>query len=122
MRRFAAALAGEKPAIHLLNIIFILSLLFTVTVGASSTDLGTPNCHSGMAAWNNHGDTRSHHLPQIKVVCTCDCPCCSYVAHLIPLLSTPVVVHPGVPETAYAELTIYWVSLTIPPQTHPPNA
>ena len=117
-----ALIGGRKDLIkHLLNIMFILSLLCTVTVGASAADLGAPSCHAGTAAWNKHGVGKHDRGPELKIACTCDCPCCTYVAHLIPLPPHTVAVQPSPPARDYRELAVDCVSLAIAPLTHPPN-
>jgi hypothetical protein len=108
---------------RLLHFLVVISMLFSATLGAG-IDFGGPDCHS-------HGAKHHERLPipdgahgdvlLLRAECDCSCPCCSYVAHLIPLPSTVSIAYPPAPEVLYAGGQASWVSLTISPPIRPPD-
>jgi hypothetical protein len=107
---------------RLFTLMALISMLFTATMASSGIDLGAPNCHTHAAEHHLHPIEAHSNAPQLKVACRCSCPCCTYVAHLIPLYSTPVFALSPVPETLYTNPQVAWVSLAVPPPNPPPQA
>jgi hypothetical protein len=106
----------------LLHFIVLASMLLTATLAGSGFDPGAPDCHSNSANQDLHPAATHGAVPQMRAACDCNCPCCTYVAHLIPLPSTLVFAPPPAPEILYANLQANWFSLSIPPPIRPPKA
>ncbi len=119
---------------RVLVILLIFSQVFTGAAVATGIDAGVPNCHNNhQAAAGNQPDPDGHlphtgnqpdsddHLPQMQAVCDCDCPCCNYAAHLIPIACLPTLVAQTAPRTAVFALRQYaYSSYQYPPPTPPP--
>ncbi len=102
--------------------ILVLSLVFTGAAVATGIDVGAPNCHDNHQAAAGDQPAPDGHLPQMQAVCDCDCPCCNYAAHLIPIPSLP---SPGAQTASrtgdFAVQQYTYQSLQYPPPTPPPN-
>jgi hypothetical protein len=105
---------------RLLHLIVVILPLFTATVATSGIDLGAENCHSH--ATEQHPRLAGGHSdgPQLTAACYCSCPCCTYVAHLIPLSFSLVFASSPAPEILYTSLQVGWFSLAISPPIRPP--
>lgn len=103
---------------RLLNILLILSFLFMGTVNGSGIDVGAANCHDHESM---HAGGHGPMTPEEgSFYCDCDCPCCDYWAHFIPLLSLSYFGVTMAPVGANPSTLVAYQSSLFPPPTPPP--
>lgn len=102
--------------------ILIMSLVFTGTANATGIDVGAPNCHNINLVNAEYQSDPGGHLLQKEAVCDCDCSCCNYVAHLIPIPCLSALGVQAAPATMGLTMRQFdYSSFRYPPPTPPPN-